>query len=128
MRARRFEQGERALDVGADELGRAVDAAVDVALGREVDDGARPVLGEQAIEQRAGRRCRRARRRGARSPSSDGQVLGVAGVGEGVEIDDRLVACGQPVEDEIRADEAGAAGDEDHVRRPGEEAAEVFRG
>ena len=43
----------------------------------------------------------------------------VAGVGELVEVDDRLVARGEPVEDEIGADEAGAAGDQDHVRRPG---------
>ena len=52
VRARRLEQREGALDVGADELGRAVDAAVDVALGGEVHDRARPMGREQAVDQR----------------------------------------------------------------------------
>ncbi len=44
-----------------------------------------------------------------------GEVGGVAGVGELVEIDDgRGAWLGfEPVEDEVGADEAGAAGDED---------------
>jgi hypothetical protein len=46
-----FEEGEGAVDVGADEVARAVDAAVHVALGGEVDDGAGLVLGEQAVDE-----------------------------------------------------------------------------
>jgi hypothetical protein len=53
------------------------------------------------------------------SPCSAGQVAQVAGVGERVEVDDRLVGRRQPVEHEVAADEAGAAGDEDgHVGCP----------
>jgi hypothetical protein len=52
--ARRFQQREGALDVGLDEGAGPVDAAVDMALGGEVHEGARPVLGEQPVdEQRA---------------------------------------------------------------------------
>ena len=51
----------------------------------------------------------------ARVAGERGQVLGVAGVGEGVEIEHRLVVAGEPVEHEVGADEAGAAGDQDHV-------------
>jgi len=40
------------------------------------------------------------------------KVFGVASVGEFVEGDDGFVALSQPVEDEIGADEAGAACDE----------------
>ena len=43
------------------------------------------------------------------------EVAEVAGVGELVEIDDGLVGRREPVEHEVGADEAGAAGDEDHV-------------
>ena len=91
-----------------------VDAAVDVALGREVHDGARPV------RRRAGRRAARRSQMSPctktwrASPCERGQVLGVAGVGEGVEVEHRLAAEREPVEDEVGADEAGAAGDEDH--------------
>ena len=38
-------------DVGLDEFARAVDAAVDVAFGGKIDDGARLVFGEQIGNQ-----------------------------------------------------------------------------
>ena len=47
VRAAGLEQVERALDVGAHERARALDAAVDVALGREVHDQLGLVLLEQ---------------------------------------------------------------------------------
>ena len=115
VRARRFEQVERSLHIGADELGRTVDAAVDVALGREMDDGARPMGREKAVEQRPVADVA-ADEHMALVAVERRQVLGVAGVGEGVEVEHRLVADRQPIEDEVRADEAGAAGDEDHSR------------
>jgi hypothetical protein len=40
------------------------------------------------------------------------QRLQVAGVSQFVEVDDRFAGLGQPVEHEVSADEAGAAGDE----------------
>ena len=59
-----------------------------------------------------------------------GQVLAVAGVGQGVQVDDGLcagVGRGQPVEDEVAADEAGAAGDkEGHGRGPDASSALIF--
>ena len=39
-----------------------------------------------------------------------GQVLQVAGEGEFVKVDDRLVGLGKPVEHEVAANEAGTAG------------------
>ena len=38
MRQRRFEQDIGADDVGVDELGRAIDRAIDMAFGREMHD------------------------------------------------------------------------------------------
>ena len=105
-----FEQAEGADDVGLDEVFRAVDAAVDVRFGGKIDDGAGLVLGEQfgdeveiadvALDEDV-----------ARIALQSGEVLEVAGVGQRIEVDDRFIRLRQPVEDEIAADEAGAAGD-----------------
>ena len=48
--AGRLEQGVGADDVGLDELGRAVDGTVDMALGGQVHDAVGLVLGEQAAD------------------------------------------------------------------------------
>src|SRR5690606_17607866 len=42
------------------------------------------------------------------------QVLQIAGIGQQIQIEYGLIALGQPVENEIAADEAGTAGDKDH--------------
>ena len=52
-RAGRFEHTQRAGDVGLDESVRALDRAVDMALGGEVGDGVEPLALEQALDQRA---------------------------------------------------------------------------
>ena len=113
MRAHRFEQGERAFHIGLDERAGAVDAAVDMAFGGEVNHGARPVLREQAVEQRAVADVA-LHEHMARIAIECTQALAVAGVGECVEVDERLAGLCQPVEYEIGADETGAAGDENH--------------
>ena len=48
--SRFFEQAERAVDVGADEIIGAVDGAVNVALGGEVNDGTR-LFAPQQVSQ-----------------------------------------------------------------------------
>ena len=98
-----------------------MDAAVDVALGGKVHDGAWAVLCQQAVNQRAVADV--AMDEGvARVAVQAGQVLAVAGVGQRVQGDDGLcagVGRGQPVENEVAADEAGTAGDEEgHERGP----------
>ena len=109
-----FEQAEGADDVGLDEVFRAVDAAVDVGFGGKIDHGAGLMLGEQfgdevevadvALDEEV-----------ARIATQRCEILEVAGVGQRVEVDDGLIGLRQPVEDEIAADEAGTAGDEDHL-------------
>ena len=108
-----FEQVEGPDDVGVDEVGGGVDRAIHVALGGEMHHGARPVLLEDTLDRVAVANV------GAdeaipRVAVQRGEVEGVAGVSQLVEVHDRLAGVGQPVQDEIRADEAGAAGDEDH--------------
>ena len=39
------------------------------------------------------------------------QITEIAGIRELVDIDDRFIACSEPVEHEVRADKTGSAGD-----------------
>lgn len=106
-----FQQAEGADDVGLDEVLGAVDRAVHMGFRGEVEDRPRLVLGEQAGYQLAIADI--AGDEGVPGVAVEaGEVLPVAGVGELVEADHRLVMQGQPVEHEIGADEAGAAGHE----------------
>jgi hypothetical protein len=89
-----------------------VDGAVDVAFSRKVQHRARPVLGQQALDQRTVADVA-VHEMVPCIPLQAGEVFAVARVGEFVQIDDGFVVPTQPVEHEIAADEAGAAGDED---------------
>ena len=108
-----FEQGEGAVYVGADEVAGAVNRAIDVAFGGKVDDGAGAVLGQQAVDQLAVADVA-LHKDVARVALERGEVLQVARVGEGIQIDHRLVAHAKPVEYEVCTDKAGAAGYENH--------------
>ena len=87
-----------------------MDRAVNVGFRCKIHDGSRFVFGQQF-----GNHC------GITDVAAGedvpgvafqaGEVLEIAGVGEFVEVDDRLIAAGQPVEHKIGADEAGAASD-----------------
>ena len=97
--------------VGVDEGGRVHDRPVDVALGREVHDAVGRVCFERGLDGR---------------PITDvgphegvvrirldlAQILEVASVGQHVEVHDSITAFEQQT-NEVRADEAGTAGDED---------------
>ena len=89
-----------------------------MALGGEVEHRARLVLRQQLRHQRAVADVA-LHEDMARVALQRGQVFQVAGVGQLVEVDDGLVGLGQPVENEIAADEAGAAGDENGHRFEG---------
>ena len=105
-----LDQRVGALDVGLEERGRVGDGVVVVGLGGVVDHGVG--LGHEAVDQG-----------GVADVSHDeldavrgepGDVLGVAGVGQLVEhghVDARVLA--HDVVDEVGADEAAAAGDDD---------------
>ena len=101
--------------VRADELVGPGDRAVDVALGREVDDGVvarhgghgRLAVADVALHEREPR---------VAVEVGDGRA--VPGVGEEVVHGDRVVGGAQHVAHVVRADEAGAAGDEDAHDQP----------
>ncbi len=108
-----FEQAEGADHVGLDEVFRAVDGAVHMRFGREIQDGPRPVLGQQPGEQLPVADVP-LDEQVARIALQRREVLQIACVGELVEVDEGLIAAGQPVEDEVGADETRAAGDQNH--------------
>ena len=109
--ARVVEQHLRAEDVGEDELGRPEDRAVDVRLGREVDDRRRSRAA--AARPRRRRRCRP-----VELVLDAVEVRAVARVRELVE-DDDLVALRGETPRERRADEARSACDENPHRGTG---------
>ena len=111
------EEGVGAVDVGQDELAGVVDRPVDVGLGGEVDDGLD--AGEEAADQ---------------VPVADVaedefvagvvldvlEVVEVPGIGQLVQVDDlRLLVAAEEEADEVAADEARPARDEDRSCRRG---------
>jgi hypothetical protein len=105
-----LQQAGRAQDIGGQKGIWARDGPVYVRLSGKVDDGARLVTREQRVDL---------------SPVTDVtldenmtrrvkacEVVWVAGVGELVQVQDRLVRRAKPAMDKVAADEAGTAGDE----------------
>ena len=90
-----------------------MDRPVDVRLGREIDDGARAVLREKRRDLRALADIAPDEEM-PRVAAQRRQASDVPGIGELVEVDERLARFLEPVEDEIGADETRASGDENH--------------
>src|SRR5438045_3341076 len=112
-RLRRLEQNARRDDIGVDERSWANDRTVDMRLRREVDDRARTMLREQRRYERAITDAP-ANKNMSRVIRGRCQIAEIAGIRERVEIDKRFVTFCKPVEDEVGADEPGAAGDDNH--------------
>lgn len=98
--------------VGLNEVFGAVDAAIDVAFGGEVDDRARLVGGQQLTHQGCIANVGLDEHMAGIAMQA-GQSVEVARVGEFVQVDHVLAAvvcAGEPVEYEIGTDKASAAG------------------
>ena len=105
-----LDEGVGALDVGPQERGRVGDGVVVVGLGGVVDHGVG--LGDQAVDERGVADVAHDELDPVRGQAGD--VVGVAGVGQLVEhgdVDAGVLA--HDVVDEVGADEAAAAGDDD---------------
>ena len=105
-----LDEGVGALDVGAQERARVGDGVVVVGLGGVVDHGVR--LGHEAVDQAGVADVANDELDAVRGQARD--VVGVARVGQLVEhgdVDARVLA--HDVVDEVGADEAAAAGDDD---------------
>ena len=105
-----FKQAKCADNVGLNKFFGAVNGAVYMGLRGEVNDGANGVASEQFADQFAvGNVAVHKSVRGVRGKRVE--IVGVAGVGERVQIDHGFIAVGEPILNEIAADEARAAGD-----------------
>ena len=112
--ARFFKQAECAVDVGANKIVGAVDGPVDMALGGEMNDRAR-LFAPKQIAQTISVDDVAPLKAIARIAFDGSQVLEIAGVSQLVEIDDPRTLRGNPLENEIRADEARATGNQDSI-------------
>ena len=112
VRERAFEQRQRADDVRLHELGRPVDRPVHVRFGGEIEDRGRLVLGKDAFDERAIADVA-VHELVAFVVAKRRQRVEIPRVGQLVEIDDARPALRERLEHEVRADETGAAGDEE---------------
>ncbi len=118
MAAGGVEEDAGADDVGVDEILGGIDAAIHVGFGGEIDDGEEVMLGHQLVhEVGVGDIGVEELVALAVLGGQAGDVGDVAGVGEGVDVRDELgVVMLEDVADEVAADEAAAAGDEQRMR------------
>ncbi|OIQ82918.1 hypothetical protein GALL_352980 [mine drainage metagenome] len=105
-----LQQVESADDVGLNEVARTMDGAVDMRLGGEVDDGARSVFGKQPGYQ-GGIGYIATHEHMPHVVAQTDEIFQVTRIGQLVEVDDRLTALPQPVQDKIASDESCTACD-----------------
>src|SRR5215469_11967086 len=107
-----FEQSKRSIDIGTHKIVRTMYGTIQVTLCGKMNDCARAVSFEQFAHQRAiADVSLNEPVAGLRRNSF--QVSGIAGVGEFVEVDERLALLAHPSQNEVGADESRASGDQD---------------
>ena len=112
--ARGVQQLKCSEDVGANEFFGPVDRPVDVRLGGKVHHRPRLIPAKQVAHQRGvGNVSAHERMRLACSQRM--QILQIAGVSQGVEIHYRRRLTREPMQNEVGADETGAAGHQNGV-------------
>jgi len=110
---RAVEQVPGAVDIGTDERIRIVDGPVHVALGGKVHHRRRTMFGEQALDE--GGVADIAMDELVPAGVETHQRIGIAGVGQQIQVDDSRSRLGQDVVDEVGANEAGAACDKNRA-------------
>src|SRR5947207_1517821 len=90
-----------------------MDRPIDMALGGEIDDGARTVLRKQRVDLRAVADVA-ANEYVPHIAAQPREATEIAGVSELVQVDDGLPRALQPIEHEVGADKSGTAGDKNH--------------
>src|ERR1700686_2854164 len=109
-----FQQMKGAVDIRANKIVGAVDRPVDVTLGGEVDDSA-GLFSLQQVAKRIAINNVSLLETIVRMSFYRTQVAEIARVGQFVEIRDMRWLGGDPMQDEVRADEARAARDQDEI-------------
>ncbi len=88
-----------------------MNAAVDVRFSGEIDDGARPVFGQQARDQIEVADAR-FDEHVAWIAFQSGQIVRIPGVGQDIQVDNLLTGACKPVDNKIAANESGTTGNE----------------
>ena len=108
VRARRFQQGKGADNIGVDKGRRAMDRAINMAFGGEMDQCPWTMRVQQLADQRPVANIA-VHELVPRITVQAAQRIQVAGIGELVKIDHQLVALCQPVEHKVPTDKSGTA-------------------
>src|ERR1700733_13760481 len=109
-----LKQAKGAVDVGADEIIGTMNGAVYVAFGGEMNDRAR-LFAPQQFEQIFAIDYVSLLETIARIGFDRTQIVEIARVGQLVEIDDARSSRGDPLQNKVGADKAGATGDENEI-------------
>src|ERR1019366_6807962 len=109
---------EGSIDVGADKFVRTEDGTIDMTLGRKVDDCGGLMIVKDSMHESAVVDVA-AHKFVAGIADQRRQVGRIAGVGEAIEVDDRRRLLSEPLQDEVGADEPGAAGHDDRFSHKG---------
>ena len=113
-----FQEMKCADDIGLDKLARAVNRTIYMRLSGKIDDGSRLVLREKFDDEGTVTNIA-SHKDVVRIALERSQILKVSRVGKLVEIDDGCRFRFDPIENEVGADKAGAASDEDGVFHKG---------
>ena len=115
VRTNSFQHAEGADDIGLNKIFGPVDAAVDVGFGGKIDDGARLMFHQQATHQIEIADAAMHENM-PRIAFERGEIIAVARICQGIQIDYRLGRGCQPIKDKVTANKTGAAGDHDRHR------------
>ncbi len=110
-----FQQGEGAFHVGTHEIAGAVNGTIHMAFGRKVHDGPGLVLGQQTIHQGPVTDVA-VHKNVARIILDGSQAFQIPGVGQGIQIDHRLIIAAQPVQNKITADKTSTTRYKNHLK------------
>ena len=105
-----FQQREGSVDIGVDEIFGPADGPIDMALGGKVHDGAR-LMACQCLANQFAINDVALHEMVAWIVRDAFQVVGIAGVGEFIEIYNGRRLISHPLQDEVRADKARSTGD-----------------
>ena len=112
MTAARFQQIERADDIGVDEVGRRLDRTVDMGFGRQVNHGVRVEIGKHAIDRRAIANVR-LHETVAVVAGDLAQRIEIAGISELVDVADVVLGLADQESADGRTDETCPSGHDD---------------
>jgi hypothetical protein len=102
------------MNIGTKKGFGAENGSVNVTLGRKVHDGVRPVLSQQAIDELAITDIT-SYEYVIRVSFYGGKVAQIPSIGQEIEVDHPTLSLRDPIQNEVRTDESGSAGNQNRT-------------